>query len=135
MKNEHDVLQAIKANSGALNEKIGLEWLEANPTRLRARIPVEGNTQPTGILHGGASATLAEALASTGAWLTDTSRVALGMEIKTNHLRPVERGWVTGTAIPLHRGRTSHLWEVRLTDQDGKMTAFATVTIAIRDPH
>ncbi|MGH2768753.1 MAG: PaaI family thioesterase [Acidimicrobiales bacterium] len=119
---------------GPLLEKMGLEWLEASPERVVARIPVEGNAQPYGLLHGGASAALAESIASAGAWLADPSQVALGIEIKVNHLRPVRSGWVTGVGTPLHRGANIQVWEVRLTDDEGRLTAFATCTVAIRGP-
>lgn len=111
-----------------------MEWIEATPDRLSARIPVEGNTQPFGLLHGGASAALAETLASVGSWLRHPEGVALGIEIKVNHLHGASRGWVTGVAVPLRAGRSVQVWEVRLTDEAGELTAFATCTITTRDP-
>lgn len=122
-----------EAERGALMEKLGMEWLELSPDRVRARIPVEGNTQPFDLLHGGASACLAETLASIGAWLSDTSKLTMGIEIKVNHLRPGIKGWITGVGTPLQKGRSIHVWEIRMTDDDQRMTAFSTVTIAIRN--
>jgi 1,4-dihydroxy-2-naphthoyl-CoA hydrolase len=119
---------------GPLMEKLGMEWIELAPERLAARIPVETNTQPLGLLHGGASAALAETLASVGAWLNDPSKLVLGIELKVNHLRSASRGWITAEATPLHRGRTTQLWEIRLADEEGRMTAFATCTLLTRDP-
>lgn len=118
---------------GALMEKMGMEWLEGTAERVTARIPVEGNTQPYGLLHGGASAALAEHVASVGAWLVDPSKVTAGIEIKVNHIRPATKGWVTATGTPLHKGKTIQVWEIRLHDDDGKMTAYSTCTVAISD--
>ncbi|MGH2733434.1 MAG: PaaI family thioesterase [Actinomycetota bacterium] len=115
-------------------EKLGMEWIEATPERLVARIPVEANTQPLGLLHGGASAALAETLASVGGWLSIPSKLVLGVELKINHLRTASRGWITGEATPLHRGATTQLWQVRLTDEGGRLIAFATCTLLAREP-
>jgi 1,4-dihydroxy-2-naphthoyl-CoA hydrolase len=126
-------LDGFNANRGPLLEKMGLEWLEAGPQRVVARIPVESNSQPFGILHGGASAVLAESIASVGAWLADTSRSALGVELKVNHLRPASSGWITGTGTPLYTGRSLTVWEIRMHDDAGLLTAFSTCTVALRD--
>ena len=115
-------------------ERMGLEWIEAGPDRVVARVPVEGNTQPYGLFHGGASAALAETLASVGAWLVDTTKITMGIEIKVNHIRAATDGWITGTAGPLFVGKSIQVWEVRLTDKDDRLTAFSTVTIAVREP-
>lgn len=114
-------------------ERMGLEWIEASGTRVVARVPVEGNTQPFGLFHGGASASLAETLASVGAWLVDTSKYTAGIEIKVNHIKAASQGHVTGTGTPLHVGKSIQVWEVHLTDDDGSLTAYSTVTIAVRD--
>lgn len=121
------------AGAGALMERMGLEWIEASGTRVVARVPVEGNTQPFGLFHGGASASLAETLASVGAWLVDTSKYTAGIEIKVNHIKAASQGHVTGTGTPLHVGKSIQVWEVHLTDDDGSLTAYSTVTIAVRD--
>jgi len=123
-----------QSGPGALMQKMGLEWIETSATKVVARVPVEGNTQPYGLFHGGASAALAETIASVGAWLADQTKITMGIEIKVNHLRPGRSGWITGTGIPLHAGRTIQMWEIRMTDDDGKLTAFGTCTIAVRDP-
>lgn len=114
--------------------KMGMELMEKSPERVVARIPVEGNTQSIGLLHGGASACLAETVASIGAWTSNPGKVTLGVDIKVNHLRPARQGWVTGTGTPLYSGRTLSVWEIRLSDDSGALTAFATCTIALRDP-
>lgn len=115
-------------------EKMGMELLETSEERVVARIPVEGNTQTIGLLHGGASAALAETVASIGAWINNPGKVTLGVDIKVNHLRPAKEGWVTGVGTPLYSGRSLSVWEIRLTDDSGTMTAFATCTIALREP-
>jgi 1,4-dihydroxy-2-naphthoyl-CoA hydrolase len=124
----------FNANRGPLLDKMELEWLEATAERVVARIPVEPNAQPFGVLHGGASAVLAESIASVGAWLADPGRTALGVELKVNHLRPARSGFITGTGVALSRGRTLSVWEIRISDDQGQLTAFATCTVALRDP-
>jgi uncharacterized protein (TIGR00369 family) len=124
----------VIAPHGALMDKLGLEWLETTPERVSARMPVEGNTQPLGLLHGGASAALAETLASFGGWLAAPDRLVLGLELKINHLRTAREGWLTGTAVPIHVGRSTMLWEIRITDEQGRLIAFSTCTLAVRSP-
>jgi len=126
--------QLRNTGPGALMEKMGLEFLEVTADRLVARVPVKGNTQPMGLFHGGASAALAETIASIGAWLKDTSKVTMGIEIKVNHLRPATKGWVTGVGVPIHTSRSIAVWEIRMSDDEGRPTAFSTATIAIREP-
>lgn len=111
-----------------------MEVLEATGERVLIRMPVEGNTQPLGFLHGGASAALAETVASIGGWLVDPGRLVLGLELKINHLRPLREGWLTATGIPLHAGRSTQLWEIRLTDDAGRLIAFSTCTLAMPTP-
>ena len=118
--------------SGALAAKMGIEWVEVDPKRVVARMPVEGNTQPLGLLHGGASGVLAETLASVGGWLNAPGQMVLGLELKVNHLRSAREGWLTGTGVPIHLGRTTQLWEMRITDENGRLIAFSTCTLAIR---
>ncbi len=129
-----DRLEALHGlGSGALMDKLGIEWLEIGDRRLVARLPVEGNTQPFGLFHGGASAALAETLASVAAWLVDPDRISMGIELKVNHLRAVRSGYVTGVVTPLHVGRTIQVWEIRMYDDDERPSAFATCTTTTRD--
>jgi len=129
MKPEEVVLRG----AGALMDKMGMEIQEATVDRVVARIPVEGNTQSIGLLHGGASAALAETIASVGAWLKNPEKITLGVDIKVNHLRPAGEGWITGVGVPLQSGKTLSVWEIRISDDAGMLTAFATCTIALRD--
>lgn len=119
---------------GPLMETLGMVFVETSAERMVARMPVEGNTQPFGILHGGASAALAETVASVGGWLVDPSRMVMGLELKINHLRPVRDGWLTATGVPVHLGRTTQLWEIRIVSEDDRLVAFATCTLAVRSP-
>ncbi len=114
-------------------EKMGLEWVEASPSRIVVRMPVSGNAQPWGMLHGGASAVMVESIASVGGWLADRTKLALGVELKVNHLRPASSGWVTGVGHPLQSGSTLAVWAVEISDEEGRMTAFGTCTVALRE--
>jgi uncharacterized protein (TIGR00369 family) len=117
---------------GPLFDKLGGEFLEVSAERVVARIPVDGNTQPLGYLHGGATAALAETVASVGAWMASGGQPTFGIEIKVNHMRSVQSGWITATALPLHVGRTTQVWEIRVHDDDNRLIAFSTCTLATR---
>ena len=114
-------------------QRLGMEFIEANGERVVVRMPVDGNTQPFGFLHGGASAALAETVASYGGWMVDPTRMVLGLELKINHLRPAREGWITAIGVPLHVGRSTQLWEIRLSNDQGRLVAFSTCTLAVRD--
>ena len=117
-----------------LMEALGIEVKEAAPERVVCTMPVGPKTrQPFGLLHGGASVALAETAASLGAWLNiDRGReAAAGMEINANHLRPVAGGIVTATAVPLHRGRTSMVWDIKITDDAGRLVCVSRCTVAV----
>jgi 1,4-dihydroxy-2-naphthoyl-CoA hydrolase len=113
---------------------LGIEFTELGPDFLRGRMPVEDRThQPHGILHGGASVALAETLGSYAAMLTtdpDKYR-CLGQEINANHIRGVASGFVIGTARPIHIGRRSHVWEIRITDERDKLVCISRLTMAV----
>ena len=129
-------LQKANMNRVGLNETLGIEILERGEDFLRGRMPVDRRThQPYGILHGGASCVLAETLASFASALVinPATQSCVGLEINANHLRGVRDGYVTGTARPLHIGRTTHVWDVRLESDEGKLTCVARVTMAILD--
>ncbi len=100
---------------------------------LRGTMPVDDRTrQPYGILHGGASVALAETLGSTAAMLCcEADRAAVGLEINANHLRAVREGTVTGTARPIHVGRSTQVWEIRIENEAGELTCIARPTIAV----
>ena len=122
----------------ALDAKMGLEILELTADRVVGRMPVEGNTQPFGLWHGGASCVLAETLASLGSYAHGLpDRVGVGVEINATHHRPARSGWVLGTATALRLGRSVVSYEVVLTDHAGKRICSARVScqmVARSDP-
>ncbi len=128
-------LEAAAGTSGALMTRLGMELVELCAERVVARIPVEGNTQPYGILHGGATAALCETVASIGtAVATGLDKRVMGIELNVNHIRAVSLGWVTATGVPLHVGRTTAVWNVEVRDDDGRLAAVSRLTLAIRGP-
>ena len=97
-------------------------------------MPVDQRTkQPFGLLHGGASVALAESLASIGGWLNvdDSKFAVVGIEINANHIRAVKSGHVTGTAVPLHRGAKTQVWEIRIADERGRLVCISRCTLAV----
>ncbi|WP_461471118.1 PaaI family thioesterase [Pararhodobacter sp.] len=123
-------------SAGTANAHLGIELIEIGADYLVGRMPVDARTrQPAGILHGGASVLLAETLASWAGHFTvdPRTRTVVGQEINANHLRPATRGWVTGTARPVHLGRRSQVWEIRITDDDGKLVCISRMTLAVID--
>src|SRR5438067_756048 len=108
-------LQLLAPNT--MGGALGIEFTEIGENFLKARMPVDHRTrQPYGLLHGGASAALAESLGSVAsAYVVDMSRYyCVGLEINANHIRPVKEGYVYGTATPLHLGKTTHVWDIRI---------------------
>ena len=125
---------ANERGAGVLNGRLGIELVELGDDYLVGRMPVDFRTrQPAGVLHGGASVAFAETLASwAGSFAVDRSRFhCVGMEINANHIRAVDSGWVTGVASPLHLGRTTHVWEIRLSNDQGKLVSIARCTLAV----
>lgn len=119
---------------GALAEKMGIEILEMSAERAVARMPVEGNTQPVGILHGGAHVVLAETLGSIAANVhAGPGRVAMGIELNASHSRSASTGWVTGTCTALHLGRTLATHEIVTTDDDGRRLSTVRITNYLTD--
>lgn len=113
----------------AIHERLGITILEADPRRVVGRMPVDGNTQPFGLLHGGASCVLAESLGSIGATLHGLpDRVAVGTDINATHHRAATSGIVTGVATPLHLGRTIASYEIVITDESDRRICTARLT-------
>lgn len=114
---------------------LGIEFLEVGDDFIRARVPVDRRTkQPFGVLHGGVSVVLAETLGSCGAYYSvPVGKRAVGMDVNANHIRAVRSGFVTGVARSVHRGRTSQVWQVDLTNDAGDVTCVSRVTMAILD--
>jgi len=121
-------------SAGTLSERMGITFVEATPERIVATMPVEGNNQPYGLLHGGASVVLAETLGSVGAALhAGEGRIAVGLDINATHHRGARSGLVTGTATPLSLGRTLASYEVVITDEDGNRLCTSRITCLLRD--
>lgn len=116
-----------------LDDRLGIEYIEARPERVVARMPVDGNTQPLGLLHGGASCVLAESLGSVAAALNaGPGRFPVGVDINATHHRGVRAGHVTGVAAPAHLGRSSASFEIVLSDDDGSRVCTARLTCVLR---
>ena len=130
-----DYLEHVLAfGSGELAETMGIEITEASPERLVARMPVAGNRQPYGLLHGGASVVLAETLGSFGAALhAGPERIAVGIEISATHHRSATSGHVTGTATPISLGRTIATYEIVIVDDEGRRVCTSRLTCLLRD--
>ena len=130
---EPDYLSIIRERgSGALDKKMGIEITEASLTRLVGTMPVEGNTQPMGILHGGASVVLAESLGSIGTQINaGANRSIVGIDINATHHKATSTGVVTGVATAVSIGKTLCCWDIVITNQDGQRTCTARITCMI----
>ena len=119
---------------GHIGDLIGIEFTEITNDSISARMPVNEKThQPYGILHGGASVVLAESLGSVASnMISDSNKyIGVGLEVNANHLRPVKSGFVTGICKPIHIGGKTHVWDIRLYDDRGKMNCVSRLTVAI----
>ncbi len=119
---------------GTMGELLGIEFTQIEKDKLVATMPVDHRTvQPYGILHGGASVALAETLGSVAAHLSvdSTKYLTVGLEINANHIRSVRNGKVTGTATPVHVGRSTHVWAINIVNEDGKLVCTSRITMAI----
>jgi 1,4-dihydroxy-2-naphthoyl-CoA hydrolase len=128
--------QLNAGNANTIHEPLGIEFVEVGEDFLKARMPVDRRThQPFGLLHGGASVVLAESLGSSASFLCiDTStKAAVGLDINANHLRGVTSGFVTGTVRAIHVGRSTHVWEIRIEDDAGKLVCISRLTVAVID--
>ena len=126
--------QAETAPSG-FAESIGIEWIDFDPENARARVPVQPHLlQPFGVVHGGVYSSLAESICSAATYdaVREEGMVALGQSNDTNFLRPIAEGHVNATARVRHRGRTTWLWDVEITDDEGRLCALVRMTIAVR---
>lgn len=125
---------ANEKGADTLNRNLGIELTEMTENSLRGRMPVDERTrQPAGVLHGGASIALAETLASWAAtFAVDRTKFhCVGMEINANHVRPAGSGWVYGEATPLALGRRSHVWEIKIVNDEGKLVCVSRCTMAV----
>ena len=128
------LITASSANTAVSH--LGIEFTEVGDDFLRARVPVDERTrQPFGLLHGGVSVVLAETLGSVGAYhASPEGWLAVGLDINANHLRAVKTGWVTGTARPVHIGKTTQVWQIDMVNDAGETTCVSRITMAILAP-
>lgn len=115
-------------------ELLGIEIVELTASKVVCTMPVDRRThQPFGFLHGGASVVLAETVASIGAWagINAETHVAMGMEINANHMRSVSSGIVTAIGVPLHAGKSSAVWDIKITDEQNRLVCVSRCTVAI----
>lgn len=130
--------QDISAYSkGTMVEHLGIEFTEVGEDYIKARMPVDHRTlQPAGLLHGGASVTLAETLGSVAARLCvdGSKKMCVGLEINANHIRSIRSGYVYGIARPIHIGASTHVWDIRIhSEQDDKLICISRITLAVLD--
>lgn len=137
MKTPTEISAEIRAQlDRGMATTIGIELVTLTPDLVVATMPVDNRTrQPFGLLHGGASAALAETVASLGAFLNidPDTHAAVGLELNANHLRGKTEGIVTATATPIHRGRRTHVWEIRIEDETRRLVCVSRCTLAIVD--
>lgn len=119
---------------GTIADVLGIKITELTDDRVVATMPVhEATRQPFGLLHGGASVVLAETVASIGTWnlIDQENEQAVGLEINANHIRSKRDGLVTAVGTPLHKGRTTMVWDIKLTDEEGKLICVSRCTVAV----
>ena len=128
------LITASSANTAVSH--LGIEFTEVGDDFLRARVPVDERTrQPFGLLHGGVSVVLAETLGSVGAYhASPEGWMAVGLDINANHLRSARSGWVTGTARPVHVGKTTQVWQIDMVNDAGELTCVSRITMAMLAP-
>ena len=128
------LITASSANTAVSH--LGIEFTEVGDDFLRARVPVDERTrQPFGLLHGGVSVVLAETLGSVGAYhASPEGWLAVGLDINANHLRAARSGWVTGTARPVHIGKTTQVWQIDMVNDAGELTCVSLITMAMLAP-
>ncbi|MGO1499962.1 MAG: hotdog fold thioesterase [Marinobacter sp.] len=129
-----DLENLAKASVNTAVSHMGIEYTEIGDDFVRGRMPVDERTiQPFGILHGGSSVVLAETLGSMAAncCLKDPNTVAVGLDINANHIRPAAKGWVYGTAKPVHIGSATQVWEIRIENDAGKLICISRLTMAV----
>lgn len=125
-----------KRENKFIHDTLGIKYTEIGEDFLRGTMPVDERThQPMGIMHGGASCVLAESLGSYGAALTldNTKQHCVGLDIHTTHIRSVSSGIVTGTARPIHIGRSTQVWNIDIVDERGKLVSITRLNMFVKD--
>jgi len=135
-KKEISIEELTRSHVDTAVSTLGVEFLEIGDDFIRARVPVNERTrQPYGILHGGVSVVLAETLGSCGAhYSAPEGERCVGLDINANHIKATTSGWVTGIARPVHRGRSTQVWQIDLTNDAGELTCVSRITMAVLSP-
>lgn len=129
-----DIQDLNRLSENTMVSHIGIEFTEIGPDYIRAKMPVSQHThQPDGLLHGGASVVLAETLGSIASNLCidRTKKICVGLDINANHIRSARAGYVTGTTKPIHIGASTHIWEIRITNEKESLICIARLTMAV----
>jgi 1,4-dihydroxy-2-naphthoyl-CoA hydrolase len=134
-KKDFDVEKLNQFSDNTMNELLGIRFTEVGENYLKATMPVDHRTrQAYGLLHGGASATLAETIGSVASIMVVDPEYyyVVGVEINANHLRSVKDGFVTATAVPLHIGLSSHVWDIKIIDRNEKLVCVSRLTVFVK---
>jgi 1,4-dihydroxy-2-naphthoyl-CoA hydrolase len=134
-KKEIDIEKLNHYSANTMNEILGIRITEVGENYIKGTMPVDKRThQAYGILHGGASAALAETLGSIGSvMVVDPEQyICVGVEINANHIRSVRDGFVSGTALPLHLGTSSHVWDIKIVDKNEKLVCVSRLTVFVK---
>lgn len=133
-KTDLNLAQLAQGHTGTAVAHLGIEFTEFGEDWLAARMPVDHRTmQPMGILHGGASVLLAETLGSVASNLCvdRNTHYCVGLDINANHIRPAKAGYVMGKVRPVHLGRSTHVWEIRIVDAEDRLTCISRLTMSV----
>jgi len=117
-----------------MGKHLGMEWVTIGDTFMQMRMPVDERTkQPYGLLHGGASCALAETIGSVASYfvIDNEKFICVGLEINANHIRSATKGFVTATCMPLHIGASTHVWDIKITDERDKLICVSRLTVAV----
>jgi 1,4-dihydroxy-2-naphthoyl-CoA hydrolase len=135
-KKDWDIDKLNRLASNTMNELIGIHFVEVGENYLKASMPVDNRTkQAYGLLHGGASVTLAETVGSVASVMVVDPELyyCVGVEINANHLRSIKEGLVIATALPLHIGLSSHVWEIKIVDKNEKLVCVSRLTVYVKN--
>jgi len=130
-----EIARLNERGKNTMGEFLEIEFIESGSDYLMAKMPVTDRTrQPYGILHGGASCVLAETVGSiaSACVINPSEYFCVGQEISASHLRPVSKGYIFAKAQAVHIGRTSHVWDIRITNEEGKAVCISRLTVAVR---
>ncbi len=125
-------IESLGANT--MGHHLGMQWIEVGNDFLKMKMPVDHRTiQPFGLLHGGASCALAETVGSVASYLVvDNSKfIAVGLEINANHVRGIKEGFVMAKCTPIHLGASTHVWDIKITNENDKLICISRLTVAI----